>query len=89
MVHNGSRDDGNQNAHVGIIGRLHGGALMSPIMHHPLGMDTTLLKSNLAVMRSVVLVLTLLEYSTQLPPTVQRTQCGMVFSGQRAHTMCR
>ena len=77
MVYNVSRNDGNWNAHVSIIGRLYGGAQVEvlDVTHHAVsagcGHDTV--KSNLAVMRSMVFVLTSPDYSMWLPPTVQWT----------------
>jgi len=58
-------------------------------MHFAFDMDTMLLNSSLAVVRSAVFVLTLLSYCTLLLPTVQQTQWGMDFSGQCAQMMCK
>lgn len=51
--------------------------------------DMTLFKSNLAVDRLDVLVLTASGYSMRSPPTVNRTRRGFDFWGRSATTMRR
>ncbi len=67
----------NGDVHVSVVTQLHGHAKVKilDVTHHavPTIMETTLLKRSLAMMRSAVLVLTLLVYSTWSPPTVQQT----------------
>jgi len=58
-------------------------------MHFAFGVDTMLLNSNLAVVRSAIFVLTLPSYCTLLPLTVHWTQWGMDFLGQCAQMMCK
>ncbi len=58
-------------------------------MHRASGVEMTLLKRSFAATMLAVLVLMSPKYSTRLPPTVQRTQCGVVFSGQCMQMMHR
>jgi len=62
VVHDGRGKDSHGDVHVCIVHRLHGGSKVEvfEITHHALGagVEMTLLKSSLAVMRSAVLVLT-------------------------------